>query len=416
MRARFVTAPLSLTHTPCPAPHHHLAPPCRRQRNALLANPVEQVLRGAAGRGASLSSPSLAPNPYDFQRAHAHPAAVRLAACAVKSQALRLQQRLYAPPQALGGDARAPPPPASLAEAAPAVLYATRSGTSYEDCAQAAVPFELEVVRLPLLPSLDAIASSSISSAAYSALCAAVRGLAGDGAGEGEGEGEGGAGEGEGEAGGLGFQCAAAALTSGALTLPAPSVNAALLPRATLVSAGRLHADYIAARELVLSPYFADPCGILEGSAEDSGRDCASVLGLPTLFCYECVCAAARACLVRAAPAPSSRPPPIPPLPLTTHHARPHPPPPARAPLPRAGTCPTCCRCRSWWRTAGRWQRGGRCSATWRARRCWRCATLRRNARCRCRALRRARARPPPPPPPTPSRWSTSTSASAARG
>lgn len=253
---------------------------------------MEQVLRGAAGRGAHLASPSLAPAPYDFQRAHAHAAAVRLAACAVKSNALHLQQRLYAPAATLGAPSGAPPPPA-LAQAAPAVLYATRAGTSYEECAGAAVPYELEVVRLPLLPSLDAIASSSISGAAFGALCAAVRGLGGDGgeeeeggAGSGEGDSEG---AGESAAASLGFHAAATALASGALTLPAPSANAALLPRATLTSAGRLHAEYIAASELVLSPYFADPCGILEGSEEDSGADCASVLGLPTLFCYECV-------------------------------------------------------------------------------------------------------------------------------
>ena len=257
---------------------------------------------------------------------------MRLAACAVKAHALRLQQRLYSPPPAPG------PSSPSLGEASIAVLYALRgAGATFEDCAQAAIPYELEVLKLPMLPSLDAIASASISLTAYAGLCAAVRALGGaeGAAGEEEEEteeGENGGGSSSGSSSGSGsgsgttsgFDAAAAALTSGALTAPAPSINAALLPRAALTSPAALHTEYVALSELILSPYFPDPCGILEGSEEDSGKDCAAVLGLPTLFVYECV---------RRARARASAHWPFPPHSLThaphAHalHARLHPPP-----------------------------------------------------------------------------------------
>ena len=50
-----------------------------------------------------------------------------------------------------------------------------------------------------------------------------------------------------------------------------------------------LFTDYAAHSELVLSPYFADPCGLQEGDDAEGGVGSSAVLGHATVFCYECV-------------------------------------------------------------------------------------------------------------------------------
>jgi hypothetical protein len=380
-RAARPPAPRFLPHSrlflPPPHPLSHLP-----QSHATLFAPLEAALRAElpdsaalAPAGSLLASPALAPSPFDFQRVHARAIAVRLASTHVVAHALRLAQRLYHKPGAEGGAKGGSVDAARLRAAAVEVLYATRGGVTFEAAAAAGVPFEMEVVRVPPLCAQDAIAAASLSLAAHEALGGVLEG------------------DGDGDAGGGGGGAAAEALAAGGVTVPSPSALHSA-PQARLSSLRALYADYTAAGELILSPYFADPCGVHEAEAE-SGAAAASaaILGAPTLFCYECVASRPH---IHASP-PSLHPH------VEFTRARSH----TRAPPPSSffsGLSLASSRCRSCCSGAARCARRSRCSATWPRSCSAACATWSASARCRC------------PPPRAPSPCSTCTSPSAARG
>jgi hypothetical protein len=282
--------------------------------------------RASGGKSATLSSKALAVTPFDFQRTHAHAIAVRLAAIQLKPRTLRLQHRLYVGAMggvgggegvagtAIGGSSSSATAAAASAaaaaaaeggvrEASPEILYATRTTPSYEDCAMAAVPYELEAVRLPPITSMDAIASASITPTAYLSLVASLRGAIGctsstsvldlDTPWDASGGGDGGEEEEEEEEGGgpssdaVLYEGAGMLIARGGFHLPSPSATPSTAPRAMPYTSAAVHTEYSAHSELVLSPYFADPCGIVEGSEEDSGAGVAAVMGLPSIFLYE---------------------------------------------------------------------------------------------------------------------------------
>jgi len=239
-------------------------------------------------------------SPFEFQRAHAHAIAVRLAGVQLKPHSLRLQHRLYVPASGMGDGGGEILGEASVREASPEVLYATRAGTSYEECAQSAVPYELEAIRIPPLTCMNPIAAGSITNTAHSSLLSSLRCIWGvrgedfegnapwdsplEGVEDISGEISGSAG-----AGGESLLTALTTMASGGFHLPSPSPTPNTAPRSTPATAASVHADYSAHSELTLSPYFADPCGIVEGTEEESGSGVSAVLGLPSIFVYECV-------------------------------------------------------------------------------------------------------------------------------
>jgi hypothetical protein len=191
------------------------------------------------------------------------------------------------------------------------VFFGTRAGVAPEECAALAVPFELELVRAPPLGSLDAVAASSVTLGAFQAAAAITPSLyqpeedpfahlrsgapvgstLGNGDGDDDDDGDGGA------AHGGAHQAAASSagqyfameegefpshMAAGGAPIPAPSAIPTVA-RAHPASAMQLFSDYTAHTELILSPYFADTCGLHEG---DDGM-VAAVLGSASLFCYE---------------------------------------------------------------------------------------------------------------------------------
>lgn len=255
-----------------------------KQRDMLLLGPIHDTLAGAGG-----SMAAVRPNPFDFQRQHCHSLNVRLAAVHARSKSLRRQHRLYRIPQpsavqtpsSTGGGGA--PEEARLASVE--VFYATRNDVPAEDCATAAIPYELEMVRMLPFGVLDGVAAASATLGAYNAAAALVPSLFQPVA----------------EGAGGGFSLAATTSSSssaasfamdegvfpshmaaGGAHVPAPSA----LPRtyrAHAASMLQLFSDYTAHTELILSPYFADACGLHE--SEDGVA--AAVLGPASLFCFE---------------------------------------------------------------------------------------------------------------------------------
>lgn len=227
------------------------------QRETILTQPVEAALQTEAGAQARLSTISLVPSPFDFQRVHARAIAVRLSAVHVRARALIKRNPLYRLDRAHCAT-RTLLPSAALRVASVDVFVADRANISDAQVA-VSVPQEIEVVSLPPLAAVDALGTSPLTLHSWFAVAAAAEGVTHD---------------------------AATAAAAGGTPVPAPSALPGI-PRAVVQSVGRIYNDYAAHSELILSPYFADACGLHEGSEEDLGPGAAFVIGLPTLFCYE---------------------------------------------------------------------------------------------------------------------------------
>jgi hypothetical protein len=228
------------------------------QREAILTLPVEEALQAEAGAEARLSTLSLIPSPFDFQRVHARAIAVRLSAVHVRARALARRARLYRLDRAHGTSRILHTTPA-LRAASIDIFVADRAGVDNDAGVSVTVPNEIEVISLPPLAAVDAIGTSPLTLHSWYAVAAAAEGVTHD---------------------------AATAAAAGGLPVPAPSALPGI-PRAVIQSVQGIYNDYGAHSELILSPYFADACGLHEGSEEDSGPGAVHVIGLPTLFCYE---------------------------------------------------------------------------------------------------------------------------------
>lgn len=286
---------------------------------------------------------SLAPSPFDFQRIHCHAINVRLATVYVRSKILQRHYRLYHQDkpsvvhaanlatehmhtlmmQQDGGSGGGNNTTLSLlpsshnntsTTATPDnntnarvglvdVFFGSRQGTNPEDCSASAIPFELEVVRAPPLGMLDNVAAASVTLGSFYSAAAITPSLY------------------QSIENGQQYLYPSSALSannnndidnsssasaipssstavqhifameegefashmsSGGAPVPAPSALPTI-SRAHPASANQIYADYTAHTELILSPYFADTCGLHE--ADDGGIT--SVLGAASLFCYE---------------------------------------------------------------------------------------------------------------------------------
>jgi hypothetical protein len=289
----------------------------RRQREKLLAGPIEHVLRNEAGEFASLDAKSLMPDPFDFQRVHCRSINIRLASVYVRSKQVAKHQRLYRldrPGAVIASDKTTrDPDEESLATEKQItnalklektgggqtveVFLGTRVGQNAEICASSAIPFELELIRAPALGVLDIVATASTTLGSFQAAAAITPSLyqplddplswlrkpsakplsamvlqarATTAAHFSDFSME------EGEF--------ASHMSSGGCPVPAPS-SIPSVARAHPGSAMNLYSDYTAHTELILSPYFADTCGLHE--AEDGALNL--VCGPASLFCYEYV-------------------------------------------------------------------------------------------------------------------------------
>lgn len=289
----------------------------RRQREKLLAGPIEHVLRNEAGEFASLDAKSLMPDPFDFQRVHCRSINVRLASVYVRSKQVAKHQRLYRldRPGAVTASDKATREPGEESTATEKqtlaalklektgggqtveVFLGTRLGQNAEICASSAIPFELELIRAPALGVLDNVATASTTLGSFqaaaaitpslyqplddplawlrapsarplSALVANARATTSAHFSDFSME--------EGEF--------ASHMASGGCPVPAPS-SIPSVARSHAGSAMNLYSDYTAHTELILSPYFADTCGLHE--AEDGALNL--VCGPASLFCYEYV-------------------------------------------------------------------------------------------------------------------------------
>lgn len=220
---------------------------------AIDAAQTRRLLRAGLASDAAVHGSD--PSPFAFQRTKAHALAVRAATVHVRARNIVRRHRLYSPAPR-SGDAVPPPRLTSIAS-----YYATRSDTAAEDAANAAVPFELEVVRLPVCAALDVVAAASASHAAYDAGAAALL---------------------PGLTGGSSESGTAPGLVSGGIAVPAPSLSAAQ-PRLHATTIRGMYSEYAALNELLLSPYFPDVCGVHE--ADDGAA--AAIVGPSQLFVYE---------------------------------------------------------------------------------------------------------------------------------
>lgn len=223
------------------------------QREIILTRPIEDALRAETGQAeASLSSASLVPSPFDFQRVNSRAIAVRLSTVHVRARAMVRRARLYRLDRSVGALLKTS---AALRAASVDVFLADRVD---DTAASAAVPNEIEVISLPPLAAVDSLGTSPLSLHAWYAVgaCAGIT------------------------------HSVASAATSGGAPVPAPSALPGV-PRAIMQSVERVFNDYAAHSDLILSPYFADACGLHEGPEDVSGTGAAHVIGLPTLFCYE---------------------------------------------------------------------------------------------------------------------------------
>lgn len=289
----------------------------RRQREKLLAGPIEHVLRSEAGEFASLDAKSLMPDPFDFQRVHCRSINVRLASVYVRSKQVAKHQRLYRldRPGAVTASDKTTREPGEESTATDKqttaalklekagggqtveVFLGTRLGQNAELCASSAIPFELELIRAPALGVLDNVATASTTLGSFQAAAAITPSLyqplddplawlrapsarplsalvnqarATTSAHFSDFSME------EGEF--------ASHMASGGCPVPAPS-SIPSVARSHAGSAMNLYSDYTAHTELILSPYFADTCGLHE--AEDGALNL--VCGPASLFCYEFV-------------------------------------------------------------------------------------------------------------------------------
>jgi hypothetical protein len=291
---------------------------------------------------ASALSVSGVPVPHEFQRAHAGAIGGRLSAVHSRARMVSRSHRVFprAPQRSVVTDTRVQLVAGTVARSASVhadpeadpfrgsgveVFAGSRMDVSERECAAAGVSWALEVVRVPLFAALDAPAAAGHTLNAADAAAAALRVRAQDrrlpeqteGAGE-DGAVSGGAtvvgdvrsgaeaGAGDASVGDLDVTGAVrpsrGATARGAVQLrgpvavgdgivdgvavPAPS-GAPSQPRAHASSLRRLHCEYGALSELILSPFFPDACGLHE--AMDAPPAVTSIAGPATVFLYEAV-------------------------------------------------------------------------------------------------------------------------------
>lgn len=221
----------------------------REALTSLLQLAAAQVARADAARRVPLlrpSGPAPVPradpaSPFAFQRQHARALQRRAAAVHAPSKAVLVDHRLFPrpPPRAVldaggagGGAAIGPAGDFDSKRATgPDVWLCHRSDRAAPDCAAAGVPFELEVVRLPLLGALDPAGTAAATFASLDGAAACVD---------------------AGGAGGFGLPLLGAAAPGILLPIPAPS--AALgCPRAHASSLAGALAEQDALGQLLLS-------------------------------------------------------------------------------------------------------------------------------------------------------------------
>lgn len=205
------------------------------------------------------------PTPWEFQRIHSHALNVRLARVFIRAKLLQRVHGLYR----IDGGGRGGGEPGVRA-AHCEVFLAHRLATNAEDCAQAAVPYELEVIRMPAFGSIDPIAASSVTLTGYHYARACVPALYGP----------------DGRANVQEFSMEEGVFAShwaqGGMPVPAPSALPSH-PRAHGSTLAQAYSEYHAATELILSPYVPDAVGV----HEEAATAITGVLGTSVQFCYE---------------------------------------------------------------------------------------------------------------------------------
>jgi len=228
------------------------------------------------------------PDPHEFQREHASAITTRLATVVARPRNLHRQHRLYYRYQQRAtivestvDVTRGTSTKAVRVEAAPDidphrmttvdVFVAHRGDATADACAEAGVPFAIEVVRVPHQVKLDTALAASSTLNARDAARAATNSQPSASSG--------------------------VARLVPALAVPAPSAVSGQ-PRAHGTSAWQLGLDYTAHSDLVLSPYFPDACGVHDGAdgagvgdgvTDGASSTATAIVGPTTLYMYEYV-------------------------------------------------------------------------------------------------------------------------------